>query len=114
MFIESTITLPNSQEICVRVRTGEYGESTITLWVNYRSGSLQRTNPFSEPLCDSNGQPVSEDDYQIILYLLQQKMASALFDSEIRLREKQVDADKTFSSFSDSTPNNPVDFPAAT
>lgn len=98
MFIESTTSLPSSQEIFVRVRTGEFGENLILLWVNYRDGQLKMTNPHGDTLCDSIGQPISEDELKMILFLLQQRMAECLFAAEASNKEQEKKNEKNFTS----------------
>ncbi len=100
MYIESTMSLPNSQDIFVRVRTGDYGENLILLWATYRSGQLaiSHTGPVGEnPVTDAIGQPVSDDDVQKILFLLQQRMADALRSSEVAAKERMEKLEKSFT-----------------
>ena len=92
----------------MRVRTGDYSENLILLWATYRRGQLEisHTGPVGEnPVTDAIGQPVSDDDVQKILFLLQQRMADALRSKETADKEQQEKLEKSFMVSSSPSPS---------
>lgn len=95
MFIDNTTTYPISQEIHVRFRKGEFAETLIDVWFEYRHGKLNLCHP-REELVDCIGQPITDSELSLMQMLTLHHMASAMHREEETKKQKQL---KNLQSF---------------